>query len=162
MNDQTILGITPRLDRTGIAALRGPEVTWRGTVPASRESSDVDLRRSVCIETLGVVELLRPGLVVVEAVDASRPHPKPDYQIRTARLVGGIVGSLEAKGFRVVEVTRAEVERVLRTITDRGKERRLGALLGLALRNEHERAAALLALFGARVALRAEKVGSDG
>lgn len=147
-----ILGIDPGLRATGLCAIDGTRIVYRGSVKTPREWSDHDARARICSDVSEALKRLQAGLefvgsVWVESYEYQGPRTHTENAIRISLLVGQLVGSLSPLA-DVYEVTRSTWGRALGS--DRAVLARIERLTGLRPKNAHERDAAAVALYGQR------------
>jgi len=135
-----ILGIDPGLQVTGYGVLEssadGPRVCEAGVIRSSetRVPPNMASRLRILYDGIGeVIELYRPGVVVVEQLYAHYQHP------RTAILMAHARGVLFlAAGVRDVPVVSYNATRIKKTVTGNGRaskeqvQRTIQRELGLA------------------------------
>lgn len=156
-----VLGIDPGLVVTGLAALDGSRVVYRGSIRTPSDDSDNERSDFIVEKVSAVLYEAKPGIVVIEGYEYQGPRTHTANSIRIAMLVGRVLQA--AKSWALEEHLhgdtghiQARVEVVYRTTwghalgitTDASQERRLSKLQGLQLKNAHERDAACLAEWG--------------
>lgn len=146
-----IMGIDPGLAVTGIAVVDGARLVYRGNVKTPTTDSDDKRGAFICSTVAKLISELAPAAVWIEDYEyQGEARTNNTTNVRMHVL-------LRALGMAAVSVSKAPVQFVKRNTwrryvakTDDALKAILARMTGLQPKNNHERDAAAVALYGQR------------